>query len=109
MNVTSWETEQNSQTPWKDGRRRGRARKRRRREVEGQKTLSDRGKESTIPSGDGNTENMRVKKWKQTEQSRRATCVCVLQLYDCICVCVLLLAVVGAFDLQSVSFMSQFD
>lgn len=41
------------------------------------KSLSDRGNQNMIPSGDGNTENMNVKRWKQREQSRRAKCVCV--------------------------------
>lgn len=27
------------------------------------------------PSGDGNRDNMSVKRWKQIEQSRRATCI----------------------------------
>ncbi len=78
MNVTSWDTEQNSQTLWKDGRRRARERERKRREEEGQKILSDRRNKNMIPSGDGNTENMNVKRWKQSRAEKPSVYACVV-------------------------------
>lgn len=39
MNVTSWDTEQNAQTPWKDGKCDCGEEKEKRREVEGTENL----------------------------------------------------------------------
>lgn len=92
MNVTPWDrhngkVEDMAKAMWRECKIR---------EIEKTENFIWQKKPNMIPSSEGNTDNVNVKRWKQREQSRRARCICMC----CNCtvyVSVLWLTVIGIF------------